>query len=318
MPTFLQPVELPEKCFLQEVLYWVAFQRLPIAIDSDGKEFRETEDVGDYDIQMPDRYLQADECARANIPPDPRLAALISNRTMTDLKSFDRLMLSGRDYDDETRKVIESQRQEVVQFQKEYEEWKVKYAGAIEVPAVQIFLALKKGELQAKGQNFVDLDFDVEFGPEFHAPPVLDIPALFWSLSGIDFDASAAKNGRDHYYHIFCSTEDVFAKFPGDKREPVDGVERIGTSFLLKETAEKIPLLNARRGRPPTYPWDAFHREVTSLVKEDKLPRKKEACIQDFQDWFRDKFGVRPSRAAVGEKLKPYYDRFVKAPDRKS
>jgi hypothetical protein len=121
MPTFLQLVELPEKCFLQEVLYWVAFQRLPIAIDSDGKEFRETEDVGDYDIQMPDRYLQADECARANIPPDPRVAALISNRTMMDLKSFDRLMLSGRDYDDETRNVIESQRQEVVQFQKEYE-----------------------------------------------------------------------------------------------------------------------------------------------------------------------------------------------------
>ena len=106
--------------------------------------------------------------------------------------------------------------------------------------------------------------------------------------------------------------------FPGDKREPVHGVERIGTSFLLDETAEKIPLRKARRGRPPTYPWDAFHREVTSLVKEDKLPRKKEACIQDFQDWFRDKFGVRPSRAAVGEKLKPYYDRFVKAPDRKS
>jgi hypothetical protein len=31
MPTFLQPVELPEKCFLQEVLYWAAFNacRLP-------------------------------------------------------------------------------------------------------------------------------------------------------------------------------------------------------------------------------------------------------------------------------------------------
>ena len=318
MRTFLQPVELPEKCFLQEVLYWVAFQRLPIAIDLDGKEFRETEDVGDYDIQMPDRYLQADECARADIPPDPQLAALIGNRTMMDLKSFDRLMLSGRDYDDETRKVIESQRQEVVQFQKEYEEWKLKYAAAIEYPASKIFVALKSGNLRAKGQNFAELDFDVEFGPEFHAPPVLDIPASFWSLSGIDFDASAAKNGRNHYYHIFCRTEDVLAKFPGDKCEPVHGVERIGTSFLLNETAEKLPPRNARRGRPPTYPWDAFHLEVASLVKEDKLDKKKEACIKYFQDWFRDTFGVQSSRAAVGEKLKPYYDRFMKAPDRKS
>jgi hypothetical protein len=214
--------------------------------------------------------------------------------------------------------VIESQRQEVVQFQREYEKWKLKYAAAVEYPASIIYVALKSGNLEAKGQNYADLDFDVEFGPNFHAPPVLDIPASFWSLSGIDFDASATKNDHDHYYHIFCRTEDMLAKFPGDKREPVDGVERIGTSFLLNETAEKIPLWNARRGRPPMYPWDAFHREVTSLIKEDRLPEKKEACIAHFQIWFHKTFSVRPSRAAVGEKLKPYYDRFVKAEDRKS
>jgi hypothetical protein len=28
---FLQQVELPEKCLLNEVLLWVAFRRLPIA-----------------------------------------------------------------------------------------------------------------------------------------------------------------------------------------------------------------------------------------------------------------------------------------------
>ena len=215
MPTFLQPVELPEKCFLQEVLYWVAFQRLPIAIDSDGEEFRETVDiVEEYDIKMPDRFLQDDECARANIPSDPRLAALISNRTMIDVKSFDRLMLSGREYDDETRKVIESQRQEVVQFQKEYEEWKLKYEVAIEYPASEIFIALKKGELRAKGQNYADLNFDEEFGPEFQAPPVLDIPPSFWSLKGIDFDASAAKTDHDHYYHIFAVQKMCLLNFP--------------------------------------------------------------------------------------------------------
>ena len=112
---FFQPVELPEKCFLQEVLYWVAFQRLPIADrNSDGNELRETADiVEEYDIQMPNRFLQDDECARANIPSDPRLAASINYRPMINAETFDRLMLSGREYDDETRKRIESQRQEV-------------------------------------------------------------------------------------------------------------------------------------------------------------------------------------------------------------
>ena len=98
----------------------------------------------------------------------------------------------------------------------------------------------------------------------------------------------------------------------------VHGVERDRTSFLLSETAKKIPLRSARPGRPPKYPWGALHLEMASLIKEDKLPEKKEACVKYFQDWFRDTSGVPPSRAAVGEKLKPYYDRFVKAPDRKS
>ena len=174
---------------------------MPIAIESDGEEFRETVDiVEEYDIKMPDRFLQDDECARANIPSDPRLAALISNRTMVDVKSFDRLMLSGREYDDETRKVIESQRQEVVQFQTEYEEWKLKYEAAIEYPASEIFIALKKGELRAKGQNYADLNFDEVVKLRRRR---LDIPASFWSLKGIDFEASAAKTDHDHYYHIF-------------------------------------------------------------------------------------------------------------------
>jgi hypothetical protein len=40
MPTFLQAVELPNRCFLQEVLFWVAFQRLPIAQYTEGKDLR--------------------------------------------------------------------------------------------------------------------------------------------------------------------------------------------------------------------------------------------------------------------------------------
>jgi hypothetical protein len=321
VPTFLQPVELPEKCFLQEVLYWVAFQRLPIADrDSDGNELRETADiVEEYDIKMPDRFLQDDECARANIPSDPRLAALISYRPMINVETFDRLMLSGSEYDYETRKRIESQRQEVIQFQTEYEEFKLKYEAAIEYPASQILIALKKGELKAKGRNYADLNFNEEFGvPAFYSAPILDIPPSFWSLKGIDFDASAARNDHDHYYHIFCRTEDVLAQFPGDKRESVYGVERIGTSFFIKDEPNK-PLsdLAARRGRPPL-PWEPFHHEVTALLVQGALPTKKEAAIKFFQDWFLKEFRVEPSRSKVGEKLKPYYDRFVKVSDRKS
>jgi hypothetical protein len=88
-------------------------------------------------------------------------------------------------------------------------------------------------------------------------------------------------------------------------------VESFGDSFILHDRSN-IVLRVSVRGRPP-YPWDAFHLEVAGLVRRDELPAKKEAAIEHFQAWFKRKLGIRPSRAAVGEKLKPYYDEFVKA-----
>jgi hypothetical protein len=34
MPKYLQQVDIPERCFLQEVLLWAAFQRLPLGFAS--------------------------------------------------------------------------------------------------------------------------------------------------------------------------------------------------------------------------------------------------------------------------------------------
>jgi hypothetical protein len=59
-------------------------------------------------------------------------------------------------------------------------------------------------------------------------------------------------------------------------------------------------------------PWDQFHLEVAALAKVNALPRKKEAAIQHFEDWFREKLGLRVGRSSIGQKLTPYYDRFVR------
>jgi hypothetical protein len=46
MATFLQPVAVPERCYLFEVLLWLAFQRLPIAAsDMEGKDIRDSDEI---------------------------------------------------------------------------------------------------------------------------------------------------------------------------------------------------------------------------------------------------------------------------------
>ena len=53
------------------------------------------------------------------------------------------------------------------------------------------------------------------------------------------------------------------------------------------------------------------------MILRGDLPPKKEAAILHFQDWFQKVIKQRPSRATIGEKLKPYYERFIWAKDRK-
>ena len=141
-----------------------------------------------------------------------------------------------------------------------------------------------------------------------------DIPPAFWILQGISFEESAAKNNAHHYCHISFSTEEVLSVFPGE-REEVAGVERIGDSFVLSDRRRSAPQ-SLRRGRPP-YPWDAFHIEVTGLLQRNELPEKKEAAIEHFQSWFQREHGIPASRSVIGDKLKPYYDKFVRAGGRK-
>jgi hypothetical protein len=104
-------------------------------------------------------------------------------------------------------------------------------------------------------------------------------------------------------------TDDVLTAFPGERE--IVSVERIGSTFVL---SDKAPVAHARagRGRPP-YPWEAFHLQVAGLIRRDELPKKKEAAIEHFQAWFLREHGVVASRSVVGEKLKPYYDRFMKS-----
>ena len=56
----------------------------------------------------------------------------------------------------------------------------------------------------------------------------------------MDFESSASGNGLNYYCHVACWTADVLSIFPCE-REPVTGIERVGDSIVLNETARKPP-----------------------------------------------------------------------------
>lgn len=121
------------------------------------------------------------------------------------------------------------------------------------------------------------------------------IPSDFWSLEGMNFEGSAARNGVQHYCHILFETRSILSVFPG-RRQLAQNIGRIGEVLVADETSA-APEKSIARGRPP-YPWDPFHVEVARLLTNHELPAKKEAAIQYFQSWFLKELNVSPSRRA--------------------
>jgi hypothetical protein len=313
MSIFLQAVGVPERCYLGEVLLWVAFQRLPTALyDYEGKEIRETTEAGGMLVEIPDWVISEDETKRAGIPTDPTFLALTQEES-TLLPDFYDDMLERYGPESYERANFAKERVAAQIFQDKCAAWQRRYEQAVEYPASRIFVALKGGHLGATGRLIPGRNLDEARGyleredKDVFDFPVVEIPALFWSLSGMDFKSSASGNGVAYYCHVACRTADVLSLFPGD-REPVTGIVRVGDCFVLDETAPKPPRQSSR-GRPP-YPWEPFHLEVAALLQRGELPSKKEAAIQHFQTWFQTMLGIEPSRAAIGERLKPYYDKF--------
>ena len=327
-------------CMLNEVLLWVTFRRLPVAIRSpeEGREVREAErDMAAHygytghagytgDLSDWESFLEDGECAAVGLPPDPRMAALREEEKYATGNWEDE-----NEVEDEDASELDKEDWKpnwdydpAVELKREMEAWTPKYQSAIEYPASRIYVALREGRLAASGKLLPDHDRDKALAilesqdKDICDLDTFDIPASFWSLQGIDWWSNAARNDQEHYCWIRCRTEQVLKIFPAEDRVPLSGVEKIGENVVLHEPSQK-PLDSARsRGRPPFH-WDAFHLEVTDLLLKRALPEKKEAAIQYFQDWIVRVLKQHPKRTAIGDKLKPYYDRyydrFIKSPD---
>lgn len=199
-------------------------------------------------------------------------------------------------------------------------QWLPLVTAAMELSAIELFLKLRRGEIETLGKLLPDgveiIDFVEDQSP--YRRNVFDeliysvIPNDFWTMKGIDWLSNAVTANGKCYCDVSMSVQALMSLFPGE-RTPVAGAEFVGNYLLIKETGESNLQQAPRRalGRPPAFAWEAFHVEVADLIKNGRLPQKKEAAIQQMIDWFdRTQGGQKPSRSAVSEKLTLYYRKF--------
>ncbi len=320
-PTIFLVQSDPDICFLQEVLYWVALQRLPADGDrSASDEYKTTQPLQDdslYDI----------ECERAGLPLDPRnsvewAVGIFVNDDFDAILTIAKQAMAGSSGD-----VAQDEKKahdEATRLHEALRDWRPKYEKVIEYAAAKIYCALREGALTSKGVLLPDADPAVALTKLADQGKGLDdledvaIPSDTWSLPNTYWGISAARHGDQHYCQIHCPAKEVFALFPYDKMirgEPVEGVMRYGSFFVVDNSTlkgkQKIPATAARRrGRLAQHDWAAMHLDVAGMLRDGGLPDKKEAAIALIQSKFAERGSKVPSRTEIGNRLTPYYARF--------
>ena len=295
---WFEPVSLLPRCSLNEGLLWVWAERVPV------------DNI--YGRKTRSRLCTSGNARESRFPLFRKAFDTLSNmlqRSDSRSRTYGKMLKDAREY--HVAKGMEEA--EAVR------QWLPLVRAAMELPATELFLKLRRGEIEATGKRLPDgveiIDF-VEDQNSFSGSDLdlVDsaIPHDFWTMPGIDWLSNAVTAHGSCFCDVSMSVEVLMRLFPGE-REPVVGAEFVGNCLLVKESAEGSirPLPRKAPGRPPLFAWEAFHLEVTDLIKSERLPRKKEAAIQHMVSWFaRTQAGQVPSRSAVSEKLTPYYRRF--------
>jgi len=301
---WFEPVSLLPDCSLNEGLLWVWADRVPVSNYERHKNAFAT--LSDW------------ECEQLNIPPVPKGIQRAAHYLTEERLRFKFSQITPKDLPSHLEYHVTEGLQQAVAVR----EWLPQITTEMEVPAAKLFLKLRTGEIKAGGKllpsgvqiiDFIEQDNSYSRS-DFDDLTDTVIPPDFWTMAGIDWIANAVSARGRCYCDVSMPVAPLMSLFPGT-RTPVGRAEFVGAYLLVKQSDEEdaahAPPKRAS-GRPPVFGWDAFHVEVADLIRNGRLPHKKEAAIQHMLSWFETtEAGKKPSRSAVSEKLTPYYRRFI-------
>ena len=141
MVIVLQATRLAERCFLSEVLFWLALNRLPLPIDCiDGDEFRFSEENELCASTLVQDEVTDAECEAADIPYNPRSNE--DNHISSVKILYDRII---DNVDAETRELFLKEREKAIELEAETQQWNIQFAEYLEYFQAKLFLELHDG-----------------------------------------------------------------------------------------------------------------------------------------------------------------------------
>jgi hypothetical protein len=319
--TILAPQEVAEICFLSEAVMWAAFNRFPLASTTtdgwDGR--REFEWMEGLDPKLDEDIPDDAESAFAGLPSRPTYEERLPWNQHRPPEHIRRSLAA--ELHDEYRENFQHELEASIEFHAAMSVWDEEMKGLLDIHQSRLFMALREGKLEAEGiklpektceASLVVLDQTKWEG--WNKRQWVGIPPDFWRSDRINWRKSWAEGREAAYALIQVKTEALFDRFPPPQPSGSAAL-RVGHNWMLPATEDDAHLPRKSRGRP-SLDWDSFHVEVAARIRASPLPEKQEAFIAEMQEWCSKEWRQQVARSTLLQKIKPYYDRFVRNSDR--
>ena len=184
----LEATQLAERCFLSEILHWLAFRRLPIsAYTLDGEDARL---FGDESPASFDDVVTDTECTLAGLELNPEYAALLADRWFHDLDYYETMLALDLNGTELNR--LRQERAEAVEFHHNVALWQASCDAYLEYFKARIFVDLREGKIQGSavegprkdGREAIEFSEDIDLAKQ----PIVQIPPKIWRASEIDWE----------------------------------------------------------------------------------------------------------------------------------
>ena len=312
MPRMFKEIELPETCYIQEVVYWFALGRAPdFYFDGHGDARRgensfETGEMVDYDPGFSELEFRSIGIS-IDYSRYSEARTFIQDGDVDEyVAQWDERFARYQPTDGEDSQALELwKREQLNRIIHDAEEgrWALKMEEAfeqtIDLARMRVFQALAGGDLKAVGW-VADLTADDE-APKGHFE---EIPATYWTLVRFNWAENRLRHDNKAFEAVQVHSEQMLQVFPKPNCEAVNvsmraypGVAIVQDAISEKSVAKPKPA----RGRPPKAVQsigDAV-RNWHQARYGNKMPPKAEAVIEEARAFVRDIFKQDASRSTI-------------------
>lgn len=320
--------EIPSQWYLVEAVWWLALQRVPWGtrageLVAEGW-FEEDDELPPSDPELSQTSLLALEkeyTDKANLSPSPMVvrADYDSTRSLrANIRRIAKLQARIKDkgipsHYAETIEIIEDQI-----FEREI--WRQDHLRQFSLDAANLFASLKGGSVTASGFKVFGKTFDEarktikSRSLNFRTMERISISPEEWSLDGMSWDDCTLQTELHLYCCVAIYRDELLSHFPPKLINSPNGGFCDDLFIVSEDKVFEFVEDDAKNTKPgrPTKNWDAFYLELTDRLMNGRLPKKQSAAAYEMRMWFKDELGEKVGLSTISEKLKPFYDRFMR------